>query len=295
MLLEKCSDWEILYHIFDQVDNLIEAMKTRDMKRLLPSFKSKGGRPSGLTLQAILTFAVFRFAVGIKDIKHYHRYLLSHFSKELGRIPNYPNLNRLMNQALPYAIFLLQWIMYCQRSLKPDLYFIDATSLKVCENKRIFGHKVCDGLAERGKSSMGWFFGFKLHAVCDSLGRLVSLMITSGNTDDRKFVFKLLKGLKGLCIADAGYMSKELMHALYQQGILFLTDVRKSMKRLMTDTQHAVLKLRQRIEGVFSCLKHRLKAEASIARSPLGYFSRCLYACLAFVLAPHLEAKVLLP
>ena len=142
---------------------------------------------------------------------------------------------------------------------------------------------------------MGWFFGFKLHAVCDSLGRLVSLMITSGNTDDRKFVFKLLKGLKGLCIADAGYVSKELMHALYQQGILFLTDVKKSMKRLMTDTQHAVLKLRQRIEGVFSCLKHRLKAEASIARSPLGYFSRCLYACLAFVLAPHLEAKVLLP
>ena len=295
MLLEKYSDWEILYHIFDQVDNLIEAMKTRDMKRLLPSFKSKGGRPSGLTLQAILTFAVFRFAVGIKDIKHYHRYLLNHFSGELGRIPNYPNFNRLMNQALPYAIFLLQWIMYCRRSLKPDLYFIDATSLKVCENKRIFDHKVCDGLAERSKSSMGWFFGFKLHAVCDSLGRLVSLMITSGNTDDRKFVFTLLKGLKGLCIADAGYVSGKLMKALYQQGILFLTDVKKSMKRLMTGTQHAVLKLRQRIEGVFSCLKHRLKAEASIARSPLGYFSRCLYACLAFVLAPHLEAKVLLP
>ena len=294
MLLEQCSEWEALYHIFDQVDNLIKAITTRDMKRLLPRFTSPRGRPSGLSLQAILTLAVFRFAVGIKDIKHYHRYLLSHFPYELGRIPNYPNFNRLMNQALPYAIFLLQWIMYCQRSFKPGLYFIDATSLKVCENKRIFAHKVCDGLAARGKSSMGWFFGFKLHAVCDSLGRLVSLMMTPGNTDDRKYVFQLLKGLRGLCVADAGYVSKELMHALYEQGLLFLTDVKKSMKRLMTGTQHAVLKLRQRIEGVFSCLKHRLKAEASIARSPLGYFSRCLYACLAFVLAPHLEEKALL-
>ena len=264
------------------------------MKRLLPNLTSKGGRPSGLSLQAILAFAVFRFAVGVRDIKHYHRYLLSHFPHELGRIPNYPNFNRLMNQVLPYAVFLLRWVMYCQRSSTPGLYFIDATSLKVCENKRIFDHKVCDGLAKRGKSSMGWFFGFKLHAVCDSLGRLISLMITPGNTDDRRFVFTLLKGLKGLCVADAGYVSKELTKKLYEQGLLFLTDVRKSMKRLMTDTQHGVLKLRQRIEGVFSCLKHRLKAEASIARSPLGYFSRCLYACLAFVLAPHLEAKALL-
>jgi hypothetical protein len=196
MLLANCSEWETLYHIFDQIDNLLKAM---------------------------------------------------------------------------------------------------STSLKVCENKRIFDHKVCEGIAERGKSSMGWFFGFKLHVVCDSLGRLVSLLLTPGNTDDRKFVLKLLKGLKGFCIADAGYVSKKLMQQLYQQGLLLLTDVRNSMKRLMTEAQHALLKQRQRIEGVFSCLKHRLKAEASIARSPLGYLSRCLYACLAFALSKELEMNNLLP
>lgn len=89
MLLEKTLDeWKILYHLFDQVDDLLKAMNTHLKRKLLPNLHPKGGRPRGLSLQAILAFGIFRFAVGIKDIKHYHRYLLSHFSQELGRIPN---------------------------------------------------------------------------------------------------------------------------------------------------------------------------------------------------------------
>ncbi|MCM8775334.1 MAG: IS982 family transposase [Candidatus Omnitrophica bacterium] len=295
MLLENCNEWETLYHIFDQIDNLLKAMSTSLKRELLSNLRPKGGRSSGLSLQAILAFGIFRFATGVKDIKHYHRKLLSSYSKELGRIPNYGNFNNLMNQATPYVIFLLQWICYFNKAKQDGLTFMDSTPLKVCENKRIFDHKVCEDVAQRGKTSTGWFFGFKLHVVCDSLGRLMSLLITPGNTDDRKFVLKLLKGLKGLCIADAGYVSKTLMQTLYQQGLLLLTDVRNSMKRLMTQTQHKLLKLRQPIEGIFSCLKHRLKAEASGARSPLGYLSRCLYACLTFALSNELEINALLP
>lgn len=295
MLLANCNEWETLYHIFDRIDHLLKAMSTSLERKLLADLRPKGGRPSGLSLQAILALGIFRFATGVKDVKHYHRKLLSSYSKELGRIPNYGNFNTLMNQATPYVIFLLQWICYSNKSTSDGVYFLDATPLKVCETKRIFNHKVCDDLARRGKTSMGWFFGFKLHVVCDSLGRLISLLITPGNTDDRKFVLKLLKGLKGLCVADAGYVSKKLMQELYQQGLLLLTDVRNSMKRLMSEAQHALLKQRQRIEGVFSCLKHRLKAEASIARSPLGFLSRCLYACLTFALSNGLEIKALLP
>jgi hypothetical protein len=297
MLLEHISAWEILYHLFDKIDDIVKVMDKSLKEYLLPKFKSKGGRPSGLSLAAILSFGIFRFFVGIKDIKHYHRYLLSYFSKELGNIPNYPNFNRLMNQALPWAIFLIQWLMHCQRKDSPsDLHFIDSTALKVCTNKRIFDHKVCAGLAQRGKTSLGYFFGFKLHMVCDALGRLVSLLITPGNTDDRKFVLKLLKGLKGLVVADAGYLSKKLMIQLFKQGILFLTGVRKNMKRLLSQAQHQILKLRQRAEGVFSVLKHRLNCEASIARSPVGYISRCIFPCLAYIFQPffHQPSKLAL-
>ena len=292
MLLEHLCEWEILYHLFDKIDEIVKVMDKSVKKQLLPKFKSKGGRRSGLSLAAILSFGIFRFFVGIKDVKHYHHYLLSYFSMELGVIPNYPNFNRLMNQSLPWAIFLIQWLMQCQRKEAPcDLHFIDSTSLKVCGNKRIFDHKVCDGFARRGKSSMGYFFGFKLHMVCDALGRLVSLMITPGNSDDRKFVLKLLKGLKGLVVADAGYLSKELMTQLFEQGIFFLTGVRKNMKRLMTQAQHQLLKLRQRAEGVFSVLKYRLNIEAPIARSLVGYISRCIFPCLSYILQPYLSNR----
>ena len=292
MLLEHLTEWEILYHLFDKIDEIVKVMDMILKKQLLGQFKSKGGRHSGLSLAAILSFGIFRFFVGIKDVKHYHHYLLSYFSRELGIIPNYPNFNRLMNQSLPWAIFLTQWLMQYQRKEAPgDLHFIDSTSLKVCGNKRIFDHKVCAGFARRGKSSMGYFFGFKLHMVCDALGRLVSLMITPGHSDDRKFVLKLLKGLKGLVVADAGYLSKELMTKLFEQGILFLTGVRKNMKRLMTQAQHQLLKLRQRAEGVFSVLKYRLNIEAPIARSLNGYISRCIFPCLTYILQPYLNNR----
>ncbi|MDI6794712.1 MAG: hypothetical protein QME81_17905, partial [bacterium] len=67
--------------------------------------------------------------------------------------------------------------------------------------------------------------------------------------------------------------------------------VKKNMKRLITKEQHKLLKLRQRIEGVFCNLKCRLKIETSTARSPLGYLSRCLYTCLAYCLFQRIEKK----
>ncbi|MRM82640.1 hypothetical protein D1003_02100 [Riemerella anatipestifer] len=45
--------------------------------------------------------------------------------------------------------------------------FVGCTTLKVCRNQPIHSHKVFKGLIERGKSSMSWFYGFKLHLICN--------------------------------------------------------------------------------------------------------------------------------
>lgn len=292
MLLEDLDEQTVLISIFDPIDTLLKSMNRVIKRRFLPNLNSKGGRPSKLCLSEIITLALFRYAIGTNDIKHYHRFLLSYYREWFpNRIPNYSSFNRLINQAIRYVVFLLKWITYCNHKDSNSIYAIDSTSLKVCKNKRIFNHKVNTGLAERGKNSLGFFFGFKLHAVCDSLGRLVSLMITPGNIDDRKFVLRLLKGLKGIAIGDANYISKKLIKALSKQGLQFLFGVRKNMKRPMTKEQHKLLKLRQRIEGVFCNLKYRLKIEASTARSPLGYLSRCLYTCLAYCFFQRIEKK----
>jgi len=52
------------------------------------------------------------------------------------------------------------------------IYFIDSMIVKVCPIKREKQHKVFRGLAQKGKSSMGWFFGFKLHLVINDHGEL---------------------------------------------------------------------------------------------------------------------------
>ena len=68
-----------------------------------------------------------------------------------------------------------------------DLYFIDATKLPVCHNLRGSRHKVFKGLAAKGKTSTGWFFGFKLHLLTNHIGEIVSFNISPGNKNDRSF------------------------------------------------------------------------------------------------------------
>ncbi|MBQ3670597.1 MAG: hypothetical protein II921_03845 [Treponema sp.] len=46
------------------------------------------------------------------------------------------------------------------------VHFIDSTPVSTCLNRRIFSHKVTSAFASRGKSTKGWFYGFKLHGVC---------------------------------------------------------------------------------------------------------------------------------
>jgi hypothetical protein len=88
--------------------------------------------------------------------------------------------------------------------------FIDSTSIKVCHNRRIAAHKVFKDLAARGKTSVDWFFGFKLHLVVNEQGQLLNVLLTPGNTDDLKAVPQLLQRLFGKVFGDRGYVSQKL-------------------------------------------------------------------------------------
>ncbi len=82
--------------------------------------------------------------------------------------------------AVPFMLFLKNECMG-----KSHRIFIYSTRLKVCRNQRIHNHKVFKGIAERGKSSMGWFYGFKLHLIVNEKGELLSFYLSKGNVDDR--------------------------------------------------------------------------------------------------------------
>ena len=71
--------------------------------------------------------------------------------------------------------------------------FMDSTPIRVCHIKREKSHmviersrnKVFKGLAAKGKSAIGWFFGFKLHLVVNDKGEIIKFLITPANVDDR--------------------------------------------------------------------------------------------------------------
>lgn len=272
------------------VSDLLKAVQAAGAGRPRLGTSRSAGRPPNLTLAEVVTLGVFRHFVNVKDVRHYHWYLNSHYA-EWFDLPNYQNFQSQLNQATGYVTILLQWIMaYHRHQAETDPKFIDTTPLKACENKRISEHRVCAGLAQRGKTTMGWFYGFKLGMVIDSLGHLLSVAIRPGNTDDRTFLPVLFKGLKGFAIGDAGFLSKDHMERLWERGLFFLTDVKKNMKRLMSKEQHQLLKLRQQIEVRFGQIKHRLQQAVTLARSPLGFFARWLYAVLAYCLDQWMQA-----
>jgi len=168
------------------------------------------------------------------------------------------------------------------------LSIIDATPLAVCDNLRIRGHRVFTGIAARGKTSTGWFFGMKLHLVIHHLGELLDIKITPGNTDDRKPVPGLCACLFGKLYGDKGYISQVLRQKLRAVGIDLVTKVRKNMKPIPHSGFDQVrLKKRSLIETVIDELKNLCQIEHTRHRSPVNFTVNLLGGIAAYCLQPN--------
>lgn len=150
--------------------------------------------------------------------------------------------------------------------------FLDSTSLKVCHNRRINQHRVFQNLAARGKTSVDWFFGFKLHVVVNDRGELLNVVLTPGNTDDRIPVPKLLQMLFGKVFADKGYVSQKLAKQLLESvGIQLITKLKRNMKnRFMSLSDRLLLRKRSIIETIIDQFKNISQIEHSRHRSPVN-------------------------
>jgi len=166
--------------------------------------------------------------------------------------------------------------------------FIDSTSLDVCLNQRIHSHKVFAGLAGRGKTSTGWFFGFKLHLVFNDRGELLNLMLTPGNVDDRKPVPQMIRRLFGKLFGDKGYLSQKLFEELLRTfNVQLITGIRSNMKnRLMPVMDKLLLRKRAISETIIDQLKNISQIEHSRHRSPVNFLVNLLCGLIAYCHQP---------
>ena len=200
---------------------------------------------------------------------------------------SYTRFLELMRDSLVPLGACLLWL--CSLSAQTGIQFIDSTSIVVCSNLRINRHKVFQGAAARGRTSEGWFFGFKLHIVVNDRGELLALRITPGNVSDanKRVVAGLAKGLRGKLFADKGYVSKKLFEQLWQQGLQLITNVRSNMKqRLLPLADKLMLRKRFIIETVNDHLKNNEQIEHSRHRSFTNFSVNLLAGLVAYQLQP---------
>jgi len=161
--------------------------------------------------------------------------------------------------------------------------FIDSTFIAVCDNRRIGQHKVFAGLATRGRGSMGWSFGFKLHLVVNDCGELLGCCLTPAHRPDVKLLPKLTKRLFGKLFGDKGYLSQPMFEQLLQHGVQLITRLKSNMKnRLMSLSDKLLLRKRAIIESITDQLKNISQIEHTRHRSPLNFCVNLICGLIAY-------------
>lgn len=237
------------------------------------------GPTSSLSMSEIITILILFHQSNFRTFKHFYFFLLGYHKKDFPGLPSYSRFVWIKKAA---SVPLLAYLI-CHRGKITGISFIDSTALKVCNIKRSHSHKVFKDIARKGKSTIGWFFGFKLHLVVNEHGEILSFHLTPGNVSDKKPVTSLVKGIWGKIFGDKGYISKELFEELLKQNLKLITAVRKNMKNKFIYVKEKIL-LRKRaiIESIYDLLKNIFQIEHSRHRSVANFFVNLLSGLAAY-------------
>ena len=282
-----------LEELFCHVDDFCQAFEPQWRQQLLSNGLKTRQRQRSLALSEVLTILIGFHQSHYRTFKHYY---LHHVCKYWHQaFPKLVSYTRFVDWTPSYLLPLCCYLKYCFGACT-GISFIDATCLKVCHNRRISQHKVFKDMAARGKTSVDWFYGFKLHLVVSECGELLNITITPGNTDDRKPVVDLLSGLCGKVFADRGYVSAELAKQLLETfDIDFFAKPRRNMKNhLMRLSDKLLSRKRSIVETVIDQLKNISQIEHSRHRSSTNCFVNIICGLIAYCHQPkkprlHLE------
>jgi hypothetical protein len=275
-----------LISTFYIVDNFCKSFVPEYNKTLLETSKKKRIRTDCLSESEIITILLWFNSSGMNCFKHFYEHCYISLSSYFPELPCYERFVTIQKKAIIVMIAFLKHLT--SLSERTGIYYIDSTPIQVCRNQRIPRHKTFKNMAQRGKTSMGWFYGFKLHVVTNNKGQITAFKLSTGNVDDRKPVIEMIKSLKGLMFGDRGYLGKELKKLLEELGIDLITKQKKKMKEIkMTETNKFLLSKRGIIETVFSKMKDYLHLAYTKYRSWPNFFMNILSCLICYSINPN--------
>ena len=255
------------------------------------TLKNAGKRPyhreTTLSKAEIMLIIILFHDSGYRCLKHFYLdYVCKHLRHLFPKVVSYNRFVELEREvAIPLALFIKRVLL----GKCTGISFIDSTPIRVCRNQRIHIHRTFKGIAQRGKCSMGWFFVFKLHLICNEKGELLNFMITPDDIDDREPLKynAFVEFLYGKLVGDKGYIGKELFQRLFVNGIQLITKLKSNMKgALMSVSDKLLLRKRAIIETANDELKNIAQIEHSRHRCFDNFIVNILGAIAAYCMFP---------
>ena len=230
----------------------------------------------------VMTILIAFHQSGYRTFKHFYlKHVCLYWRAEFPHLVSYSRFVQLKQDVLTLLrLYLATTLGDCS-----GVSFVDSTRLRVCDNRRISSHRVFADIAACSKTSIGWFYGFKLHLVINDSGEILEGVLTPGNIDDRKPLGKFAERLHGSLYGDRGYISKDIRESLRERGINLVYKVRKNMEPLdLSASDEVLLKKRTLIESVIRELKTQTQLEHTRHRSVENFQVNVFSALIAYQL-----------
>ncbi len=274
-----------LLELFCSIDDFWKTFNLEWENHLIGTGKSKRGPDPQLSISEMLTIIILFHQSNYRTFKHFYHYVSVHMRKDFPKLISYSRFVFLMKDLfIPLFAYLLN-----RSGNVTGISFVDSTPIQVCKRKRVKRNKVFKGFAKVGKTSIGWFYGFKLHIIINENGEILSFLVTPGNVSDISVLDRLSKGVFGKMFGDKGYISSKLGKRLFDRGLELFTTLRSNMKqKLMSLKDKALLRKRSLIETVNDQLKNISQIEHSRHRSVSNFLVNLLSGLVAY---SHQEKK----
>ena len=284
----KASPKMSLLELFCEIDDFWQEFEPKWQQTLATNGRQRRRR-GVMSMSEMMTIVVHFHQKRYRDFKTYYtEYVTAHLRSEFPKQVSYTRFVQLLPSVL---VGLCEYLRSCYGQSR-GIAFIDSTALAVCHNRRIKQHRVFDGVAQRGRTSVDWFYGFKLHLIVNDCGEVLSCCVTAGNVDDRRPVPKLVRHLWGKLFGDKGYLSRPLADQLMEDhAVELITKVRSNMKpKLITEIDKFFLRKRAIVETIYDQLKNISQIEHTRHRRLVGFMTNLLGGLIAYCHQPKKPA-----